>query len=152
MKLVTTIVVSSISLVGFALIISSFVILNTFSDEIEKTVTSDITISTSNAMDKIDRIINARIADIKLLTSDLNLNLVENHHTIKEKMDYLRDFEVQTQMYISSSIYDLNGIKLGDTRNLLIGEDESNKLFFTEAIQGKIYHDSLPHQSKSLGI
>ena len=78
--------------------------------------------------------------------------MVGNHYSIKEKIDYLRDFEVQTQMYTSISIYDLNGIKIGDTRNLKIGLDESNELFFTEAIQGKTYHDNIPVESKSVGI
>ncbi|MBA4718212.1 MAG: hypothetical protein HRO68_03580 [Nitrosopumilus sp.] len=149
MKLITTIVLSSISLVAFTLIASSFIVLNTFSDEIEKTVTSDITILTSNALDKVNRIMNTRISDTEFLTSELNLNLVGNNLSIKEKIDYLRDFEIQTQMYTSISIYDLNGIKIGDTRNLLVGEDESNEPFFTEAIQGKTYHDDLPVESKS---
>ena len=103
-------------------------------------------------MDKINRIMNERITDIQSLTSKSNLNLVGNHNSIQEKMDYLRDYETQTQVYTSASIYDLNGIKIGDTRNLRIGLDESEKLFFSEAIQGKIYHDNIPIRSESLGV
>jgi len=126
--------------------------LTSFSDEFEKTVTSDITILTKNALDKVNRIMNQRIIDINFLTSESNLNLLGGHHTIQEKMDYLRDYETQTQVYTSISIYDSDGIKIGDTRNLKIGLDESDKSFFTEAIQGKIYHDNIPIQSESLGI
>ena len=115
-------------------------------------MTSDITILTSNALDKVNRMMNQRITDINFLTSESNLNLVGGHHTIQEKMDYLRDYETQTQVYTSISIYDVNGIKIGDTRNLKIGLDESDKPFFTEAIQGKIYHNNIPIESKSLGI
>jgi len=103
-------------------------------------------------MDKIDRIMNARVNDIEFLTSASNLNLVGNQNSIKEKMDYLRDYEIQTQVYTSSAIYDLNGIKIGDTRNLKIGLDESEKTFFIESVQGKIYHDNIPIESSSLGI
>ena len=103
-------------------------------------------------MDKVNRIMNGRIIDIQFLTSKLNLNLIGNNYSMKEKIDYLRDYEIQTQMYTSISIYDFDGIKVGDTRNLEIGLDESNQLFFTEAIQGKIYHDSIPIESTSLGI
>lgn len=103
-------------------------------------------------MDKINRIMNERITDIQSLTSKSNLNLVGNHNSIQEKMDYLRDYETQTQVYTSASIYDLNGIKIGDTRSLRIGLDESEKLFFSEAIQGKIYHDNIPIRSESLGV
>ena len=132
--------------------IPSFLALTSFSKEFEKTVTSDISILTSNSLDKVNRIMNSRIIDIQFLTSDVNLNLVGDHHSIKEKIDYLRDYEIRTQMYTSISIYDIDGIKIGDTRNLKIGNDESNELFFIEAIKGKIYHDSIPIQSKSLGI
>lgn len=152
MKLATLIIISSISLVSISLIVPSFLALTSFSDEFEKTVTSDITILTSNALDKVNRIMNARIIDTQFLTSNINLNLIGNYNSIKEKIDYLRDYEIQTQMYTSMSIYDFDGIKIGDTRNLNIGSDESNELFFTEAIQGKIYHDKIPVESKSLGI
>ena len=152
MKLATIIIISSISLVSISLLIPSYIALNSFSNEFEKTVTSDITILTSNAMDKINRIMNERITDIQSLTSKSNLNLVGNHNSIQEKMDYLRDYETQTQVYTSASIYDLNGIKIGDTRSLRIGLDESEKLFFSEAIQGKIYHDNIPIRSESLGV
>lgn len=123
-----------------------------FSNEFEKTVTSDIEIIASDSLDKVDRLLNSRIIDIQFLTSEFNLNLIGNNYSIKEKMNYLRDYEIQTQMYTSISIYDIDGIKIGDTRNLKIGIDESNELFFTEAIQGKIFHDSIPVKSKSLGI
>lgn len=103
-------------------------------------------------MDKVNRMMNQRITDIHFLTSESNLNLVGGHHAIQEKMNYLRDYETQTQVYTSISIYDSDGIKIGDTRNLKIGLDESDKPFFTEAIQGKIYHDNIPIQSESLGI
>jgi len=101
-----------------SLLIPSLFALTSFSDEFEKTVTSDIRILTGNALDKVNRLMNDRITDIQFLTSDLNLNLVGDYNSIKEKMNYLRDYEIRTQMYTSMSIYDLDGIKIGDTRNL----------------------------------
>jgi len=151
MKLATLIIISSIALVGVSLVTPSYIAYVSFTNEFEETVTSDISILTANAMDKINRLMNGRIIDIQFLTSDSNKNLVGSQNSIKEKIEYLRDYEVQSQLYTSSSIYDLNGIKIGDTRSLKIGLDESNELFFTEAIQGKIYHDEIPVESKSLG-
>jgi len=152
LKLGTLIVISSISLVTISLLVPSFLALTSFSNEFEKTVTTDIEIIALDSLDKVDRLMNSRIIDIQFLTSEFNLNLVGEHHSIKEKIDYLRDYEIRTQMYTSISIYDIDGIKIGDTRNVKIGVDESNELFFTEAIQGKIFHDKLPVESKSLGI
>ncbi len=152
MKVGTLIIISTISLVSISLLIPSVLAITSFSEEFEKTVKSDIQILTINALDKVDRLMNARIIDIQFLTSDFNLNLVGDHNSIKEKIDYLRDYEIQSQMYTSIAIYDVNGFKIADTRNLKIGSNESNELFFIEAIQGKIYHDNIPIESKSLGI
>ena len=152
MKFASLIIFSTIGLVGITLIISSFITLTSFSNEIEKTVSTELKTSISNAMDKIDRTMYARMTDIKSLTSKSNLNLVGNNYSIKEKMDYLRDYEKQSQAYTSSAIYDLTGIRIGDTRNLEIGLDESEESFFSEAIQGKIFHDPIPITSESLGI
>jgi signal transduction histidine kinase len=52
--------------------------------------------------------------------------------------------------YSSISIYDKMGIKIGDTRNIHLGENESDKEFFREAIQGNLYYDSVPTYSESL--
>ncbi len=150
MKFATLIIISSISLVGMSLIIPSYIAYVSFSNELEETVTSDISILAANAMDKVNRLMNGRIIDIQFLTSSSNDNLVGSQNSIKEKIEYLRDYEAQSQLYTSSSIYDLNGIKIGDTRSLKIGLDESNELIFTEASQGKIYHDKIPVESKSL--
>ena len=144
MKLATLIIISSISLVGVSLVTPSYIAYVSFANEFEETVTSDISILTANALDKVNRLMNARIIDIQFLTSDSNKNLVGSQNSIKEKMNYLRDYEIQSQMYTSMSIYDNDGIKIGDTRNLKIGIDESKELFFTEAIQGKIYNSEIP--------
>jgi len=152
LKLSTLIIISSISLVSISLIITSALALTSFSSEFEETVVSDVTILTSNTMDKINRMMNERIIDIKLLTSRSNLPMIGDHHTIEEKIDYLKNFESQTEVYSSISIYNTNGIKIGDTRNLEIGLDESQKPFFIEAVQGKIFRDKVPIQSESLEV
>jgi len=152
MKLATLIILSTISLVSVALIISSYMAFTSFSSEFERTVTSDLKILTSNSMDKIGRIMDAQISDTEFLTSKSNLNLVGNHYSIEEKMNYLRDFESQRHVYTSISIYDLNGIKIGDTRNLKIGLDQSQKPFFVEAIKGEIFYDEVPVISETLGV
>jgi len=86
LKLRSLLIISSIFFVSISLLIPSFLALSSFSEEFAKTVTSDISILTLNAMDKINRVINARIIDIQFLTSESNLNLVGNQNSIKEKM------------------------------------------------------------------
>ena len=88
MKVGTLIIISTISLVSISLLIPSVLAITSFSEEFEKTVKSDIQILTINALDKVDRLMNARIIDIQFLTSDFNLNLVGDHNSIKEKIVY----------------------------------------------------------------
>ena len=88
MKLATLIIISSIALVGVSLVTPSYIAYVSFANEFEETVTSDISILTANALDKVNRLMNARIIDIQFLTSDSNKNLVGSQNSIEEKINY----------------------------------------------------------------
>lgn len=89
-----------------------------------------------------------RVADVKFLSTG---NVLSNPNiTIPEKVDYLRDMERTYKTYTSMSIYATNGTKIGDTRNVLVGINESAKPFFMNAIKGEIYYDRIPVMSQSL--
>lgn len=102
----------------------------------------------SNTMDNLSRQMFERLADIRFL-SDSNI-LGNSNLTNQEKVNYLRSMERAFKAYSSISIYDKMGIKIGDTRNIHLGENESDKEFFREAIQGNLYYDSVPTYSESL--
>lgn len=102
----------------------------------------------SNTMDNLSRQMFERLADIRFL-SDSNI-LGNSNLTNQEKVNYLRSMEGAFKAYSSISIYDKMGIKIGDTRNIHLGENESDKEFFREAIQGNLYYDSVPTYSESL--
>ena len=152
MKLNSMIVVSTILLVVVSILIPSYMAIVSFKDELEDVVISDLQIMSTNSMDKISRVMNQKINDLQILTSIENRNLMGSNLDIKEKINYLRDFEIHTQAYTSISIYDVNGIKIGDTRSVGIGEDASSEIFFSESVSGKLYHDSVPIRSENLGI
>jgi hypothetical protein len=99
-------------------------------------------------MDKINRLMFERVADIHLLS--IGKILGNSNLTLAEKMNYLRAVEVAYKTYGSISIYDMNGRKIGDTRNVLIGINESQMPFFEHAIRGEIYYDKIPVMSVSL--
>ena len=76
-------------------------------------------------MDKLSRQMFERTADIQFLS---NNNILTNpKFTFSEKMDYLRSMERAVKAYTSISIYNKNGIKIGDTRNILIGANDSQE-------------------------
>ena len=52
--------------------------------------------------------------------------------------------------YASISLYNKHGIKIGDTRSIAIGVNDSQEAFYKNAINGGIYYDQVPIFSRSL--
>jgi len=150
MKLKSLLLLTMIPVVTLSLIVPSYFATQQYTQEIETSVDNDLVTLASNTMDKISRIMHQRIVDINFLTSPNNIVLTGSDFSIDEKVEYLREIERASKVYTSLSIYDKNGIKIGDTRSLNLGVDESQKPFFIHAIEGEIFHDSQPVISESL--
>lgn len=125
-------------------VIPSYFIADSLAQELEQEITQRMEDAAQNTMDKISRNKFERVGDITLLSDPQNPILSSSDTTIKEKMDYLRTAVKTYKVYDSFAIYDINGIKIGDTRNLSIGIDASNEPFFKNAINGEIYYDKRP--------
>ena len=69
-------------------------------------------------------------------------------------MEYLRKIETANKAYASISLYDQNGIKIGDTRSLGLGSNGSQEPFYKKAIGddagSTIYYDEVPTFSSDL--
>ncbi len=128
-----------------------FFAVNTLAPKLQEEITDKLVLHGEEELEGIDMMLNDRLADIKVLSSRKHGVLVGSMHSLKGKLDYLRDFEQKTKMYASMSIYDKQGIRIGDTRGLGVGLDESEKPFFQHAIRGEIYSDSTLTFSESLG-
>ncbi|MCH7967421.1 MAG: hypothetical protein IIB02_08440, partial [Thaumarchaeota archaeon] len=150
MKIKTLLFVTIIPLIAASLIILSIFAIQSYSQEIENDIVTDLDSIAINTMDKISRTMHERIVDITLLSSQKNQVLVGSDFSIEQKMEYLREIEGISKIYSSISIYDKNGKRIGDTRNTALGLDESEKLFFQNSIKGEIFHDPLPVLSESL--
>jgi signal transduction histidine kinase len=137
-----------IPLVSFSILILSYVAFQNFAATIQAQLINELKTMASHTMDNLSRQMFERIADIEFLSSG-NI-LVNSNLTKSEKMDYLRSMERAFKTYSSISIYDKEGIKIGDTRNILLGENGSDKTFFKEAMKGKMYYDTIPTLSESL--
>ena len=137
-----------------ALIISSIIGVAywTFKSSLESQISDRITNNAFHIMDKWDRFMFERLSDIELLTNGKNPIMTFERGEIGNITDYLREFEKEKKIYSSVSVYDANGIKIGDTRGLDINNNASDYPFFREAVKGNIYYDSRPIFEKSLGI
>ena len=141
-----------ILLVAIVVILSMiYIAYNVFSNQLYAEVSDNFLDNAFHTMDKLDRFMYERLSDIKLLASQNN-PITNDQYSLNEKLNYLREVEKERKAYASMSIYDLNGIKLGDTRGINIGANEKDKSFFKEAINGNIYYDTKPIVSESLGI
>src|SRR5687767_1503045 len=117
-----------IPLVSVSIVVISLLAIDNFARTIQSEIVTELEIVTENLMDKLSRVMFERVADIKFLSTG---NVLSNpNFTITEKVDYLRDMERSYKTYASMSIYATNGTKIGDTRNVLLGTNESDKPFF----------------------
>ena len=137
-----------IPLLSLSILILSYVAFQNFAATIQTQLINELKAMASHTMDYLSNQMFERIADIQFLSAS-NI-LVNSNLTKSEKMEYLRSMERSFKTYSSISVYDNDGIKIGDTRNILLGENESNKTFFKEAMKGKIYYDTVPTLSESL--
>jgi hypothetical protein len=98
-------------------------------------------------IDKLSRQMFERTADVQFLSTN---NILTNpNFTLPQKMDYLRSMERAVKGYTSISMCNKNGIKIGDTRNILIEVNGSKEAFFKGALKGHVYYDPLHIFSES---
>jgi len=148
LKIRTKLILALIPLLSFSVLLLSYVAFQNFATTMQMQLINGLETMASNTMDNLSRQMFERLADIRFL-SDSNI-LGNSNLTNQEKVNYLRSMERAFKAYSSISIYDKMGIKIGDTRNIHLGENESDKEFFREAIQGNLYYDSVPTYSESL--
>lgn len=148
MKIRTKLILAMIPLLSFSVLLLSYVAFQNFATTMQMQLINGLITLASHTIDDLSQQMFERIADIHFL-SDSNI-LGTSNLTNQEKVDYLRSMERAFKAYSSISIYDKDGIKIGDTRNILLGENESDKEFFREAIQGNLYYDVVPTYSESL--
>jgi signal transduction histidine kinase len=141
-----------IGLVTTSIVVPSIIALNTFTRSLETEITQELKVNAINAMDKLSRLMFERVAHIRFLTDPGNVVISgsDNNFTIGEKVEYLRQIEKAYKAYASISLYNKHGIKIGDTRSIAIGVNDSQKPFYKNAINGSIYYDKVPIFSNSL--
>ena len=123
------------------IVVPSIIALNTFTKSLETVITDELKISALNAMDKLSRLMFERIANLRFLTYPSNTVLTNSDSNISsiEKVEYLRQIEKANKAYASISIYNASGIKIGDTRSIDIGANDSREPFYKNAINGTYY-------------
>lgn len=148
MKIRTELLVIMVSIVSMSIAVSTYIAVDNFSTRVRSDIENEFEVVAINLMDTLSRQMFDRLADIKFLS--ISNILSNNNFTLPAKMDYLRDMEKTYKAYASMSLYNTKGIKIGDTRNILLGANGSQTPFFQHAIKGEIYYDKIPVMSDSL--
>jgi signal transduction histidine kinase len=141
-----------ISLVTTAIVVPSVIALNTFTRSLEIEITNELKVHALDAMDKLSRLMAERIADIKFLTDPGNIVISgsEKNFPVGQKVEYLRQIEEANKAYASISLYNTSGIKIGDTRSIGIGANDSAESYYQNAINGRLYYDQVPIFSRNM--
>jgi cell shape-determining protein MreC len=106
----------------------SIIALNNFYASTKNEIIEKLQLTGNNIVDKISRVIFERVGDIRFL-SESNV-LSDPNILLKEKVNFLRTAERTYKTYASMSLYDKDGIKIGDTRSLYLGLNEISEAFF----------------------
>ena len=148
MRIRTELLVIMVSIVSTSIAVTTYIAVDNFSKRVRSDIENEFEVIATNLMDKLSRQMFERLSDIKFLSIS---NILSNtNFTLPEKIDYLRDMEKTYKAYASMSLYNTKGIKIGDTRNILIGANRSQTPFFQHAMKGEIYYDKIPVMSDSL--
>jgi len=131
--------------VSIVLTYSIFSILITNS-RVSREVKRQLTEIAVEKIDTLDRFMSERLSDINIIVNDPMMR--SELTSLEERMFYLRDYEKYSKRYVSMSIYDNSGIKIGDTRSVGIGDNESQKDFVKKALNGEVYFDPYPIYSE----
>jgi len=132
--------------------ISTFYGIEQSSQKITAEITEKIEALSQNTMNEISKLMFERQADIKQLSDIRNPILHNTDISLESKIDYLRALEKSSKAFTSISLYDKNGVKIGNTRNIGIGSDDSDKPFFISAIKDQHYVDDIPVFSSVLNL
>ncbi|GEM_PF-2130046 len=110
-----------------------------------KTSTEDLI---NSSLDAISHSMFERYNDMLILTNDEHPIMTSDN--IINKLILLHTFEQSSKSYLAFSIYDNDGKKILDTRNVGINNTASSEEFFNTAIKGEIYFDKIPTYSTDL--
>ncbi len=151
MKIRSELTLVTISLIIVSLAVPSIIALQSFSLSLESQIAHNLEEQGIRTTDKISRFLFERYGDIEVLTYRKNNIMDGSRFTLSDKIIHLQSVENAYKVYSSFSIYNSDGIKIGDTHNLSLGANDSNEQFFKSAMKGNIYYDSLPSFSPDIG-
>jgi PAS domain S-box-containing protein len=147
MKIRTKLIIMMLLLgVAFSAI-PSVIALNTFLVTLQNERIKQFTDLVTDIRNSILAMYEERLADIKIISSPDHF--LSGPSSLGDKMSFLRLLE-KNGAYSEIAIYDINGIKIGSTRSIGIGNNDSNKQFFRSAITGDVYFDKKPQYSEYL--
>lgn len=123
---------------GLGLVVSLVITYLVYSSNIttlEKHITDRLQNQAFHTMDKIDRMLFERAADIKVLASDPVIS--SKASTTRQITERLRKYQTEYKQYTSLSFFDLNRIRLADTGGQELGKKHSFSAYWTALSQGR---------------
>ncbi len=148
MKVRAKILIPTLILCTLAVVIPSVIGVYTMIQALENEDILAMKKDANNLMTNLSIAISRRVAEFEVITYPTGY--LNSQATTDEKIDFLKNVVKSSKSYITMSIFDVNGIEIGDTMNIGIGDDASNKEFFKQAITGKIYRSDKPEFSEPI--
>ncbi|MBA7480755.1 Adaptive-response sensory-kinase SasA [subsurface metagenome] len=114
----------------------SFVAYSLNHKALEKQIHHEMQSYAAGTLDTIDRTLFERIADMKVLSTDLIISSPES--TPKQITARLIEYRNKYKTYASLSFFDLNRIRIADTSGMEIGKQRSLTSYWQDALDDKL--------------
>jgi PAS domain S-box-containing protein len=139
-KFKTKIILLLVSLVFFSILASGVISTVMTRNSLYDRIGQDLTLSSNNLIENIDKFIYERYNDTQILISEPFVKLIEDTQSSSEtKSNFLRNYLVNLGFYNGISLTDMTGKILASTDTELIGKDMSTEEWFLNAVKTFMY-------------
>ncbi|HDY67375.1 MAG TPA: HAMP domain-containing protein [Candidatus Scalindua sp.] len=135
MKFATKLTVTMSGILIFFAAIVSYVVYKSSIENLENQIKGRQTDTAQHIMDKVDRMLFERFADIKAIASDPIVSSRDS--TPRQIRERLSEFRNHFKTYISLSLFDLNRVRIADTSGLSIGVQHQLEGYWKDVLKEK---------------
>ena len=136
MKFATKLITFVLGVVITFAVIVSYVVYTSSIKILRNDIKNKMEDTAAHVMDKLDRMLFERSADIKVMASDPVISSKDS--TPKQITERLYDYRNYFKTYVSLSFFDLNRIRIADTAGLNIGRQDKMHKYWEHVLRGEI--------------
>ena len=135
MKFLTKLIALYSVIFGLCVVILTYIVYLSNLRILEKHIKTELEVQAFHTMDKIDRMLFERYADIKVLAADPVIT--SRSHTPKQIEERLRAYQREYKIYASLSFFTLDRVRIADTSGRQVSKQRAFVEYWKDIAEGK---------------